>query len=406
MRTDIDSNGDITILSREASDTPGYYGEFGGAHVPPVLQDNLARLAEAFTRYRSDSEFIREFDFYLKNYTGRPSPLYYARNLSQKTGSRIYLKREDLNHTGSHKINNTIGQILLAKRMNAKEIIAETGAGQHGVATATAAALLGIKCKVFMGQVDIERQAMNVSRIKLLGAEVIPATGGTRTLADAVNAALGYFIENPDSFYLLGSQVGPHPYPNMVGFFQSVIGREAREQILEIEGRLPDDIFACVGGGSNAIGLFQAFIDDESVQIHGAEGGGESVLPRTAATLSLGKPGLFQGTYSYCLTDDDGNPSVSYSIAAGLDYPGISPQHAHLKTSGRANYYPVSDNDAIEAYIELSRSEGIIPAIESSHAVALATKMVKDKNRLVIINLSGRGDKDVERKLEGYFNQP
>lgn len=394
-----------TILNEQAVLTPGFYGEFGGSYVPPVLMENLGRLDEAFKRFRTDESFLRELEYYLKNYAGRPSPLYLAANLSREVGSKIYLKREDLNHTGSHKINNTIGQILLAKRMNAKEIIAETGAGQHGVATATAAALMGLKCKVFMGEVDIERQAMNVSRMKLLGAEVIPATTGTRTLADAVNEALGYFIEHPDSFYLLGSQVGPHPYPNMVAFFQSVIGKEAREQILEAEGRLPDEIFACVGGGSNAIGLFQAFLGDDSVGINGAEGGGEGFLPRTAATLSMGKPGVFQGTFSYCLMDANNEPSVSYSIAAGLDYPGISPQHSFLHTTGRARYFPVLDNDAINAYIKLSRLEGIIPAIESSHAVALAMEQLKGKKKLALINLSGRGDKDVERKLEGYFSR-
>jgi tryptophan synthase beta chain len=394
-----------TILNEQAVLTPGFYGEFGGSYVPPVLMENLGRLDEAFKRFRTDKSFLAELDYYLKNYAGRPSPLYLAANLSKEVGSKIYLKREDLNHTGSHKINNTIGQILLAKRMNAKEIIAETGAGQHGVATATAAALMGLKCKVFMGEVDIERQAMNVSRMKLLGAEVIAATSGTRTLADAVNEALGYFIENPDSFYLLGSQVGPHPYPNMVAFFQSVIGKEAREQILDAESRLPDEIFACVGGGSNAIGLFQAFLNDDSVGINGAEGGGEGFIPRTAATLSMGKPGVFQGTFSYCLMDANNDPSVSYSIAAGLDYPGISPQHSFLHTTGRATYSPVLDKDAINAYIKLSRLEGIIPAIESSHAVALAMEKLKGKNKLGLINLSGRGDKDVERKLEGYFTR-
>ena len=387
------------ILNNLAATTPGKYGEFGGAFVPPVLEPNLARLAEAFTRYRDDKEFNREFIYYLKKYVGRPSPLYLAERLSEKVGSRIYLKREDLNHTGSHKINNTIGQILLAKRMNAKEIIAETGAGQHGVATATAAALFGLPCKVFMGETDIERQAMNVSRMKLLGAEVIPATSGNKTLADAVDTALGYFIENPESFYLLGSQVGPHPYPNIVGYFQSVIGKEARAQILEAEGRMPEKIFACVGGGSNAIGLFQGFLDDNEVEIFGAEGGGEGFVPRTAATLSLGKPGVFQGTYSYCLKDKDDNPSVSYSIAAGLDYPGISPHHSYLKESGRATYMPVTDREAIDAYLALSQLEGIIPAIESSHAVALAMKLLKNKKELAVINLSGRGDKDVARNL-------
>jgi tryptophan synthase beta chain len=393
-----------TILNPQAIATPGFYGEFGGSFVPPVLMENLGRLDEAFKKYRTDADFLKELYYYLSSYAGRPSPLFFAANLSKVVGSRIYLKREDLNHTGSHKINNTLGQILLAKRMNAKEIIAETGAGQHGVATATAAALLGLKCKVFMGEVDIERQAMNVSRMRLLGAEVIPATSGTRTLADAVNEALGYFIEHPDAFYLLGSQVGPHPYPNMVAFFQSVIGKEARQQILEAEDRLPDEIYACVGGGSNAIGLFQAFLDDDKVGINGAEGGGEGFIPKTAATLSLGKPGVFQGTYSYCLLDSKNEPSVSYSIAAGLDYPGISPQHAYLKTTGRVNYFPVLDKDAIDAYVTLSRLEGIIPAIESSHAVALAMEQLKGKNKLGLINLSGRGDKDVERKLESYFN--
>ena len=392
-----------TIINKQTIETPGFYGNFGGSFVPPVLEANLSRLAEAFFKYREEKEFINEFIYYLKTYVGRPSPLYYAANLSKLVGSKIYLKREDLNHTGSHKINNAIGQILLAKRMNAKEIIAETGAGQHGVATATAAALFGIKCKIFMGDVDIARQSMNVSRMKLLGAEVIPASGGTKTLADAVDAALGYFMEHPDSFYLLGSQVGPHPYPNMVSFFQSVIGKEARAQIIEVEGRLPDKIFACVGGGSNSIGLFQAFLDDSDVNIFGAEGGGEGFVPKTAATLTFGTPGIFQGTYSYCLKDKDDNPSVSYSIAAGLDYPGISPQHAFLKDTGRVNYEPILDKEAVDAYVALSRLEGIIPAIESSHAIALAMKVLKNKNEIAVINLSGRGDKDVERKLESYI---
>jgi tryptophan synthase beta chain len=388
-----------TILSREAAETPGFYGEFGGAFVPPVLMPNLTRLAEAFNKYRKDPDFNKEFFYYLKQYVGRPSPLYYAERLSKHVGSHIYLKREDLNHTGSHKINNTIGQILLAKRMGAKEIIAETGAGQHGVATATVAALFGIPCKVFMGEEDIERQSMNVSRMKLLGTEVIPATSGTKTLADAVDTALGYFVEHPDSYYLLGSQVGPHPYPNIIGYFQSVIGNEARQQILLSQGKLPDSIFACIGGGSNAIGLFQAFLDDSDVKIFAAEGGGSGSLPLTAATLSFGKLGHFQGTYSYCLTDDDGKPMPSYSIAAGLDYPGVSPQHSYLKEKGRVEYSPITDKEAVEAYMALSRLEGIIPAIESAHAVALAMKILKNKNEVSIINLSGRGDKDVARDM-------
>lgn len=377
----------------------GTYGPYGGAYVPPVLEGQLNKLADFFdTEVRKD-DFKKEYIQVLKQYVGRPSPLYFAKNLSNYTGSKIYLKREDLNHTGSHKINNCMGQILLAKRMGAKEIIAETGAGQHGVATATAAAFAGIPCKVFMGEIDAERQSLNVRRMKLLGAEVVIAQLGSKTLKDAVDAALGYYIQNPESFYLLGSQVGPHPYPRMVGYFQSVIGNEARQQILQEEGRLPDHIFAAVGGGSNAIGLFSGFLADESVKIHGGEGGGEGTYPKTAATLSFGKPTVFQGTMSYCLVDDEGNPIPSESIAAGLDYPGISPQHAYLKDTGRADYTPVTDTEAVDAYKLLSKLEGITPAIESSHAVALAMKLMKDKGELAVVNLSGRGDKDVEREM-------
>jgi tryptophan synthase beta chain len=393
-----DING-TQVITDESVFHDGMFGNYGGMHVPPPLEGKLHVLADEFRKAVNDKSFNDEYVYYLKTFVGRPSPLFYARNLSAATGSRIYLKREDLNHTGAHKINNTIGQILLAQRMGAKEIIAETGAGQHGVATATAAALMGIKCKVFMGKVDAERQSVNVSRIRLLGAELITTEMGTATLKDAVNAAIGYWVENPDSFYLLGSQVGPHPYPVMVGYFQHVIGKEARQQILEAEGCLPDSIFACIGGGSNAIGLFGAFLKDKNVQIHAAEGGGLGVIPKTAATLNLGVPGVFQGTYSYCLVDAHGNPTDSYSIAAGLDYPGISPQHAHLKDTNRAQYHMVSDQEAIDAFRMLSRTEGIIPAIESSHAIALAQKLLKDKNQLAVINLSGRGDKDVERDL-------
>lgn len=377
----------------------GTYGPYGGAYIPPVLEPQLKKLADFFDEEVKNDEFRKEFISILKQYVGRPSPLYLAKNLSEYVGSTIYLKREDLNHTGSHKINNCIGQILLAKKMGAKEVIAETGAGQHGVATATAAAILGIPCKVFMGEIDAERQALNVRRMKLLGAEVVTTNLGSRTLKDAVDAALGYYIENPESFYLLGSHVGPHPYPKMVGYFQSVIGNEARQQILEEEGRLPDHIFAAVGGGSNAIGLFSGFLADESVEIHGGEGGGEGTYPNTAATLSFGKPAVFQGTMSYCLVDEAGQPIPSKSIAAGLDYPGISPQHAQLKDTGRADYEPVTDAQAVEAYKLLSKLEGITPAIESSHAVALAMKLLKGKGALAIVNLSGRGDKDVEREM-------
>ncbi len=377
----------------------GSYGEYGGAYIPPVLEKQLQQLADFFDSETQKAEFNEEFIQLLKNYVGRPSALFYAKNLSEYVGSKIYLKREDLNHTGSHKINNCIGQILLAKRMGAKEIIAETGAGQHGVAAATASALLGIPCKVFMGAIDVERQALNVRRMRLLGAEVIATELGSKTLKDAVDAALGYYIENPTSFYLLGSHVGPHPYPKMVGYFQSVIGQEARQQILAFEGRLPDSIFASVGGGSNAIGLFSGFLEDKEVSIHGAEGGGDGTYPNTAATLSFGKPTVFQGTRSYCLVDDNGEPIASKSIAAGLDYPGISPQHAYLKDTNRAQYYPVTDQEAIEAYKLLSRLEGITTAIESAHAVALAIKLLKGKNELAIVNVSGRGDKDVEREM-------
>lgn len=395
------TNNIDTIESKENTETKqGYFGEFGGMFVPPVLEPKLLRLAEVFNELRNNDAFIEEFHYYLNQYVGRPSPLYYAKRLSDYVGSKIYLKREDLNHTGAHKINNTIGQILLAKYMGAKEIIAETGAGQHGVATATVAALFGIKCKIFMGKTDAERQQLNAYRIKLLGSEFITTDQGTGTLKDAVDAALGYYIENPDSFYILGSAVGPHPYPSMVRFFQSVIGTEARKQILDQEGRLPDSIFACVGGGSNAIGLYSGFIDDKNVKIFSAEGGGDGLIPgRTASTLVTGKPMVFQGTYSYCMADDSGNPIDTYSIAAGLDYPGVGPEHAFLKESNRAEYHCVTDTEAVNAFKLLSALEGIIPAIESSHAIALAMKLLKNKNEVSIINLSGRGDKDVDRNL-------
>lgn len=376
----------------------GLFGEYGGRYVPPVLEEKLIQLGEYFSTITLTEAFDQEYHYYLRQYVGRPSPLYYAQNLSNYVGSRIYLKREDLNHTGAHKINNTIGQILLAKYMGANEVIAETGAGQHGVAAATAAALFGIKCKVFMGKKDAQRQSMNVSRMKLLNAEIVLAEQGTATLRDAVDAALAYYIEHPEAFYLLGSQVGPDPYPKMVGYFQSVIGKEAKKQFLEAEGRLPDSLFASVGGGSNAIGLFADFLHEPGVRLFGAEGGGDGgVMGKTAATLSFGKPGVFQGTRSYCLMDEAGEALPTHSIAAGLDYPGISPQHAHLKDSGRARYYSVTDREAVNAFGLLSRLEGIIPAIESAHAVALAIKLLKGKNSLSIINISGRGDKDVER---------
>jgi len=378
----------------------GYFGAFGGMFVPPVLEEKLQHLANEFLRLKDREDFNAELVSYLKHYVGRPSPLYYAANLSEMVGSKIFLKREDLNHTGAHKINNAIGQILLAKYMGATEIIAETGAGQHGVATATAAALMGMKCKVFMGKRDADRQAVNVYRMQLLGAELVTTDRGGASLRDAIDAALEYYVAHPDAFYLLGSAVGPHPYPTIVRHFQSVIGREARKQVMEQAGRLPDSIFACVGGGSNAIGLFSAFLDDQQVAIYAAEGGGEGPIPgKTAATLSVGKPMVFQGTYSYCITNDQNEALPTYSLASGLDYPGVGPEHAQLKEVQRATYYCVTDTEAVEAFRILSEKEGIIPAIESAHAVALAMKVLKDKNQMAIINLSGRGDKDVDRKL-------
>jgi tryptophan synthase beta chain len=387
-----------TKTQEQQTNRQDYFGQYGGAFVPPVLESKLNDLANAFNKIVFTVEFQNEYIQLLKTYVGRPSPLFFAKRLSEEVGSKIYLKREDLNHTGAHKINNTIGQILLAKRLGATQILAETGAGQHGVATATAAALFGIKCKVFMGSVDIERQVMNVDRMKLLGAEIVSVNQGQGTLKDAVDAALSYYIEHPDAYYLLGSAVGPHPYPTMVAHFQSIIGKEAKNQILEIEGKLPDSVFACIGGGSNAIGIFKDFINDKSVKLFGAEGAGEGLnSKRTAATLNLGKNMIFQGSNSLCLADENGNPMGSYSIAAGLDYPGIGPEHAYLQSIKRSEYHGITDNEAIAAFRLLSEKEGIIPAIESAHAVALAMKLLKNKNELAIINISGRGDKDVER---------
>ena len=387
-----------TQTQQHTDNKQGYFGEFGGAFVPPVLESKLKNLSDFFYKTAFTKDFEEEFIHLLKTYVGRPSPLYYAKRLSEHIGSKIYLKREDLNHTGAHKINNTVGQILLAKRLGATQILAETGAGQHGVATATAAALFGIKCKIFMGAEDIKRQTLNVDKMKLLGAEIVTVNQGQGTLKDAVDAALGYYIEHPDAYYLLGSAVGPHPYPTMVAHFQSIIGKEAKKQIIEAEGKLPDSVIACIGGGSNAIGIFKEFIPEENVKLFAAEGAGEGLeTKRTAATLNLGINMVFQGANSLCLADDKGNPIGSYSVAAGLDYPGIGPEHAYLKEIGRVDYHGITDDEAIAAFKLLSEKEGIIPAIESSHAVALAAKLFKDKNETVIINLSGRGDKDVER---------
>jgi tryptophan synthase beta chain len=383
----------------------GYFGEFGGAFVPESLKDVLKELEDNFYKYIDDLEFIKELEYYQKQYIGRANPLYFAQRLSEHVGgAKIYLKREDLNHTGAHKINNAIGQALLAKKMNKKRIIAETGAGQHGVATATVAALFGMECIVYMGEVDMKRQELNVFRMEMLGTKVVPVTSGTKTLKDAVDAALEDYVKHADdTFYLLGSAVGPHPFPTMVREFQSVIGKEARQQVLEAEGRLPDYIVACVGGGSNAIGLFHPFVDDATVKIIGVEPAGKGLdTNEHAASISKGGVGVIHGFKCYTLTDADGEIMPVHSIAAGLDYPGVGPEHSHYHKSKRAKYVSVTDQEAIDAFFLLSKTEGIIPAIESSHAISYAVKLAGelDQDSIIIVNLSGRGDKDVNQIKE------
>ena len=381
-------------------DANGHFGRFGGRFVAETLMQPLAELTEAWLRYREDPEFLAELDADLRDYVGRPSPIYYARRLSEKVGgARIVLKREDLNHTGAHKINNTVGQAMLAQRMGKTRIIAETGAGQHGVASATVAARLGLECVVYMGATDIERQKINVYRMTLLGAKVVPVTSGSKTLKDALNEAMRDWVTNvADTFYIIGTVAGPHPYPMMVRDFNAVVGREARRQMLDQFGRLPDAITACVGGGSNAIGLFHAFLNDHAVRIVGAEAAGEGIeTGHHAASLSAGRPGVLHGNRTYLLCDDDGQITETHSISAGLDYPGVGPEHAFLKDTGRAEYIGVTDEEALEAFHLLCRTEGILPALESSHAVAQAIKLARElpKDGLVLCNLSGRGDKDV-----------
>ncbi len=375
----------------------GYFGEFGGSFVPPELQEVLNYLSEQFYKFRDDPEFKEELSYYLREYVGRKSPLTFAERLTKAWGgAKIYLKREDLNHTGAHKINNAIGQILLAKRMGAKRIIAETGAGQHGVATATACAMFDMECVIYMGAEDTRRQALNVFRMELLGATVIPVDKGQGRLKDAVDEALGDLVRNyKNTFYLLGSAVGPHPFPTMVKHFQAVISEESKQQILEKEGRLPDAIVACAGGGSNAIGAFAHYIDEPSVRLIGVE-------PDKAPTLTEGVPSIIHGFKCLVLLDEEGQPQKTYSIAAGLDYPGIGPEHSHLKVTGRAEYATVTNEEVLAAFQELSRTEGIIPALESAHAVAHAKKLAPtmDENQILIINLSGRGDKDVEQVFQ------
>ncbi|MCL1819123.1 MAG: tryptophan synthase subunit beta [Oscillospiraceae bacterium] len=378
----------------------GNFGEYGGQYIPEELMGAVSELERAYEQYKNDASFQRELTYLLNNYAGRPSPLYYAAKMTEKLGgAKIYFKREDLNHTGSHKINNVLGQALLAKRMGKKRLIAETGAGQHGVATATAAALMGMECEIYMGKEDTERQALNVYRMELLGAKVHSVTSGTQTLSDAVDAAIGaWVLRSDDTHYLLGSAVGPHPFPLIVRDFQKIIGKEVKEKVLELENRLPDAVLACVGGGSNAIGAFYEFIDDKSVRLIGCEAAGRGIdSPDNAATMTLGKVGTFHGMKTYFCQDKDGQLAPVYSISAGLDYPGVGPEHAYLKDIKRAEYVPVTDDEAVAAFEYLSRTEGIIPAIESSHAVAHTIKIAPEmgKDKILVVNLSGRGDKDV-----------
>ncbi len=376
-----------------------YYGEYGGQFVPESLMRTLHELEQAFEEALKDASFMEQYRYYLKDYDGRETPLYYAQRLSDKYGAKIYLKREDLNHTGAHKINNVIGQLLLAKRMGKTKVIAETGAGQHGVATATGAALFDMDCTVFMGEEDMKRQSLNVFRMEMLGAKVQSVSSGSATLKDATNEAIRTWAERAeDTFYVIGSAVGPHPYPRMVKEFQRVISTEARRQILEKEGRLPDVVCACVGGGSNSIGMFADFIEDKDVRLVGVEAGGLGIgTGKHASAMAGGKPGVLHGMCSYLLQDDAGNIQLAHSISAGLDYPGVGPEHAYLRDSGRAEYVSATDSEAMEALLELCRLEGIIPAIESAHALAHVLKMAKTMNRdnIIVMCLSGRGDKDV-----------
>jgi len=381
-------------------DERGHFGIYGGRFVAETLMGPIQELNEAYEACMKDPEFLAELDEDLRQYVGRPSPLYYARRWSETLGgAKIYLKREDLNHTGAHKVNNTVGQALLARHMGKTRIIAETGAGQHGVASATVAARLGLECVIYMGEEDIQRQAINVYRMKLLGAEVVPVSSGSKTLKDALNEAMRDWVTNIDNtFYIIGTVAGPHPYPAMVRDFQAIIGREAKEQCLVQEGRLPDALVACVGGGSNAIGLFYPFIDDHEVAMYGVEAAGEGIeTGHHAAPLCAGKPGVLHGNRTYLVEDEDGQIIPTHSISAGLDYPGVGPEHAWLKDSGRAEYVSITDDEALQAFHDLTRIEGIMPALESSHALAYVSKLAPTlgKDKIIVVNLSGRGDKDI-----------
>ena len=394
----------INVITKQAvtlPDAKGHFGPYGGRFVAETLMGPLEELTRAYEKYLKDADFLAELDYELKHYVGRPSPLYHAKRWSDTLGgAQIYLKREDLNHTGAHKVNNTVGQALLAQRMGKTRIIAETGAGQHGVATATVAARLGLECVVYMGSEDIKRQSINVFRMKLLGATVVPVEAGSKTLKDALNEAMRDWVTNvDDTFYIIGTVAGPHPYPAMVRDFQAIIGREARQQCLDMTGRLPDALVACVGGGSNAIGLFYPFINDTDVQMYGVEAGGDGIeTGRHAAPLAAGSPGVLHGNRTYLMEDKNGQIIDTHSISAGLDYPGVGPEHAWLKDSGRATYVAINDDEALAAFHCLTRTEGIMPALESSHALAYAEKLAPRMKReeIIIINLSGRGDKDIQ----------
>ena len=388
-------------------DENGFFGEYGGRFVPPMLEPIMQEIGEAYEKIKDDPVFKEELYYLQKHYTGRPSPIFHAKNLSNNVGgAQIYLKREDLNHTGAHKINHCLGEALLAKKMGKKKLIAETGAGQHGVALATAAALVGLECDIYMGEVDIAKEAPNVTRMNILGAKVIPVTHGLKTLKEAVDSAFEAYVGDPETqFYAIGSVVGPHPFPQMVRDFQSVIGREAKEQFQELTGKQPDNLVACVGGGSNAMGLFTEFLNNEDVNIIGVEPAGTSFKTGDhAATLTLGTPGMIHGFKCYLLQDENGEPSAVNTVASGLDYPGVGPQHSYLKDIKRVNYETINDKEAIDAFMRLSREEGIIPALESAHAVAHAIKMAAtmSKDETILVNLSGRGDKDIDYIVDVY----
>lgn len=395
------------MKTKQSPDEKGYFGEYGGVFVPSVLEDILLEIKESYLKFRNDPEFIEELRSLYTHYVGRPSPIYYASNLTEKAGGAgIYLKREDLNHTGAHKINHCLGEALLAKRMGKTRLIAETGAGQHGVALATAAAITRLECSIYMGTVDMKKEHPNVTKMKILGAEVIPVSDGMGTLKEAVDAAFAAYMKDPvNQFYAIGSVVGPDPFPRMVRDFQKTVGIEAREQFAALTGNLPDNLVACVGGGSNAIGLFSAFLNDSGINMYGVEPAGTGFKDgQHAATLTMGSPGIIHGFRCYLLQDENGEPSPVHSIASGLDYPGVGPQHSYLKDTGRVKYFTINDAEAIEAFFSLSRLEGIIPALESAHAVAFAVKLAGrlDRDESILVNLSGRGDKDIDYIVENF----